>query len=139
MKRKQSVVQQNQKKVIENKFESGLWRIDSIAENDNVVVRLLNNDSIQILNFEKNGTFSTVDLTKRITKTNQIGTWKADFDSIYIFNDKAKLFLIYGYDLRETGMVLNSRFSVSEKNKNKPCLYLSKYKMDSKESIFGSQ
>lgn len=102
------------------------WRIDSVAENNLVIDRLLEDSVSQVFNFRMDGVFSVMEVTPKITKDRVIGKWKVENDSVFIFGKKGNIVMQYGITFNEDLLSLNGN-QISAQNKNRPSFYLSKY------------
>lgn len=133
----QKEIPEGEKGIIgESTFEQGTWKIDSVAEDQVVFDRLMNDSTIQVFNFRKNGDFSTMEVTPKLIKDRLVGTWKAVNDSFFVMGESGKAVMRYGFEIDDSVLKLNANFEVSSQNKKKPTFYLSKYRTYD-ESIYG--
>lgn len=120
-------------------FKPGTWKIDSVGENELIKDRLIENSTIQVFNFRKDGVFSTMEVTSGMTKDREIGTWKAAKDSVFILGESGKIAMSYGFKIDGEVLTLKGNFQISSNNGKKPSFYLSKYVEKSKGNIFGPE
>lgn len=126
-----------QEEIDNGNFEHGTWKIDSVGENNSIKDRLIEDSIIQVFNFRKDGVFSAMEVTPRMTKDRVIGKWKVEEDSVFIITEKGNIAMRYGYKLNGSTLTLNGNFQISSNNKKKPSFYLSKYVEEYNESIYG--
>lgn len=126
-------ISKDKKETIElGNFEYGTWKIDSVGENNVIKDRLTQDSTIQVFNFRKDGVFSLMEVTSRMTKDQVIGKWKVEADSVFIISEKGNVAMRYAYEINGTTLTLNGNFQISSNNKKKPSFYLSKFVEDNK-------
>lgn len=108
-------------------FTPGMWRVDSVAEDNLIKDRLIDKTPKQVFNYEKNSHFSVMEVTEKMTKSSQIGTWKAENDSLFVYSEQGHLAMRFGYSINGNKLTLKGNFPISEYNTKKPVFYLSKY------------
>ncbi len=118
-------------------FKYGTWKIDSVGENKVVIDRLIKDTVIQVMNFRKDGVFSSMEVSSRWTKDRVIGNWKVKEDSVFIVTEQGNIAMRYGYEFKGSTLSLNGNFHISSNNKKKPTFYLSKYVEPYDERIYG--
>ncbi|MCE2712431.1 MAG: hypothetical protein LW688_07820 [Cryomorphaceae bacterium] len=118
-------------------FKYGTWKIDSVAENKVVIDRLVEDTVIQVMNFRKDGIFSSMEVSSRWTKVRDIGSWKVKKDSVFIVTEQGNIAMRYGYEFKDATLTLNGNFQISSNNEKKPTFYLSKYIEPYDERIYG--
>lgn len=125
---KKEAIKQDTEELATGNFPSGTWRIDSVAENNVIKDRLTTESVVQIFNFRKNGVFSAMEVSPKVTKDRVIGTWKVEHDSLFIINEQGHTTMRYGYTINEATLILKGNFFISANIRKKPTFYLSKYK-----------
>lgn len=108
-------------------FKYGNWKIDSVEENNIIIDRLINDSVIQVMNFRKNGVFSTKEATVKCIKDRVVGTWKVKEDSVFILNEKNEIEMKFTFKNKDSKLALKGDFQVSATKKKNPIFYLSKY------------
>ena len=134
---KVEISKDKQEEIDNGNFEHGTWKIDSVGENNIIKDRLTEDSTIQVFNFRKDGVFSAMEVTSRMTKDRVIGTWKVANDSVFILGESGKIAMRYGFKINGSVLTLNGNFQISSNNKKKPSFYLSKYVEEYNESIYG--
>lgn len=119
------------------RFKYGTWKIDSVAENKVVIDRLVKDTIIQVMNFRKDGVFSSMEVSSRWTKDRVIGNWNVKEDSVFIISEQGKIIMRYGFEFKGPILSLNGNFQISSNNKKKPTFYLSRYVESYNERIYG--
>ncbi len=109
-------------------FRTGTWRIDSVAENNVIIDRLIDDTLFPVMNFHKTGAFYTLEATSQWAKATPAGTWKIENDSLFILTEKGNVAMRYGFEIKESLLILKGNFNISNNIKKKPTFYLSKYK-----------
>lgn len=112
-----------------NGFKSGTWKIDSVAENEQVIDRLVGDSVIQVFNFRKEGVFSVMEVLEHRSSDRVLGKWKVHNDQVSIlYEETGGKPMIYNFEIDEARLILRGNFEISTQNKKRPTFYLSKYK-----------
>ena len=115
----------------------GKWRIDSVAEDQQVVNRLITDDTIQAFGFGYGRKFSMLEITSKMEISEPLGEWKTDANRLLITNSAGKVLLEYTYTIQGTVLTLVGTSSISSKNPKKPVFFLSRYLSESDKRILG--
>jgi hypothetical protein len=106
---------------------SGVWRIDSIAENVKYnVVANSSNEEFEAFHFRNDEVFSMIKKTVKMTSDKVIGRYSVKKDSIFIFDAEGVFIMKYGYRLESNLLILNGDYLISTQRKVKPTFFLSK-------------
>jgi hypothetical protein len=114
----------------ENKLEksvSGIWKIDSVAEDYTVTNRTPKDTIIQGFYFKKSTVCATIEIDSNKRKEREIGFWKVKEDSLFILGMTGKVAMPFGFKLKGSVLTLNGNFKISSNNTKKPTFFLSKY------------
>ena len=120
-----------------NGFKSGTWRIDSVAENQQIIDRLVGDSVIQVFNFRKEGVFSVMEVMEHSSSDRVLGKWKVHNDEISIIYETGGKTMTYNFEIDEARLTLHGNFEISTQNKKKPTFYLSKYSEKRNNAIYG--
>lgn len=108
-------------------FKPGTWKIDSVAENNQIVDRLNEKNTIQVFHFRRDGVFAVMEIKTTSASERPTGKWEVKRDSVFVLSENGDVSMSYGYRINGKVLTLNGNFNVSAENKNKPSFYLSKY------------
>jgi hypothetical protein len=106
---------------------TGIWKIDSVAENNLVTNRVPKDTIIQAFHFKITQVCATMEIDSTSSKEREIGFWKVKKDSLFILGPTGKLAMPYGFTLNGSVLTLAGNFKISSNNTRKPTFYLSKY------------
>lgn len=122
-----SVNQKETKTFKEFSLISGVWRIDSVAENieENIVANFTG-EKFEAFNFRRDGVFSMIQKDINTTSDIQQGNYRVTKDSIVIFSNKNIPLMSYGYERTTRTLILKGNFLVSSSKRAKPIFFLSK-------------
>ncbi|AEA45065.1 hypothetical protein [Fluviicola taffensis] len=118
------------------KLVTGMWKIDSVAEDNLVTQRVPKDTIIQAFHFKKSNVCATMEIDSNSTKSREIGFWKVKKDSLFILGMTGKVAMPYGFILKGSVLTLNGNFKISSNNTKKPTFFLSKYREKQSNHIF---
>lgn len=121
-------------------FTDGTWRIDSMETSQVLVDRYDKDSIVQLMNFRKNGAFSSEEKSAAWRQSGMIGQWNAEGDSLFVVSKGSPDTLRYQFEYRGPVLVLKTKFRMST-SPRKPLLdftfYLSRYEEKRNKQVFG--